>query len=140
ESPFGCKYFHSIPITVVEADFDGYLDPSAINVCEGAPISAITYTPDPTSGTPTSYIWMNGNTPVPSAPTTGSFTPTGSGSYWPVLVAANGCKDYKMSESPANVVIQSKPYVNSSGKANLCAGSSTTLHGMVTDTTLEYQW
>ncbi len=138
ESPFGCTYFHSIPITVVDADFDGTLFPNAINVCEDSSVPTVTFTPN--GQAPNSFIWMNGNTPVPNATTTGSFTPTESGSYWPVLVAANGCKDYKMSESPANVVIKSKPYVNISGKANLCAGSNTTLHGMVTDTTLEYQW
>lgn len=93
-----------------------------------------------TSLTPTSYIWMNGSQEVLNAPNAPSFTPTESGTYWPVLVSAQGCKSYDMSSSAVSVTLLNAPYVNISAKSNICAGQALTLTGIVTDNNLEYRW
>ncbi|WP_276877417.1 PKD domain-containing protein [Chryseobacterium joostei] len=138
KTPQGCIY--SSPnrsITIVKANFGGSITPSNFVGCVG---SAPTIVHNPLFGFPNSYIWMNGSQPVPGAPNSMSFTPTQSGSYWPVLVSSEGCKDYSMSDIPAIVTLKSAPYVNISGKSAICAGSSVTLNGIVADNTLQYQW
>ena len=138
-SPYGCHYSFSRLINVSKANFDGTLEPSSINICSGSNIPSIVYDPG-SLGFPQSFTWMNGSNPVTGAPTTGSFTPTQSGSYWAVLTAANGCKDYVLANNPVEVIIKSKPYVNISGNANLCAGGSTVLTGLVTIPNISHQW
>ncbi|UKB81041.1 PKD domain-containing protein [Chryseobacterium sp. MEBOG07] len=138
-SPQGCVYLSPIKnINVNEALLSGNLIPINAVACAG---SAPTITFNNTSiGTIYQYIWMNGNQPVPGAPNSASFTPTQSGTYWPVLVSTDLCRTSIMSTNPATVTIKNAPYVNISGTANICQGSSTTLSGLVTDNTLQYQW
>lgn len=139
-SPYGCDYFFERNVSIVKAEFlNDFLDPNPISVCENSVIPTISYVPGQ-QGLPNSFTWMNGSTAVAGAPTTGDFTPTESGSYWAVLTAANGCKDYGLATIPVSVVIKQKPYVNISGQANLCAGNSTILTGITTDLTLAHQW
>lgn len=138
KTPQGCSYISpNIPITIKSAIFDGNIIPLNAVGCIG---SGPTINFISTSGTPSQYIWMNGSQPVLGAPNSMTFTPTQSGSYWPVLVSADGCKTSIMSTKPAAVTLKNAPYVNISGKANICSGSSTVLSGIVTDNTLEYQW
>ncbi|MFZ4929589.1 PKD domain-containing protein [Chryseobacterium sp. Mn2064] len=138
KTPLGCVYYSpDVPISIKAAVLDGNIVPINAVGCigSGPTISFVS-----TIGTPTSYIWMNGSQPVNGAPNSMTFTPTQSGSYWPVLVSADGCKTNIMSTKAATVTLKTPPYVNISGKANICAGSSTVLSGIVTDNTLEYQW
>lgn len=141
-SPYGCTYTFSQPITVNIANFDSnnFLSPSSYNICEGSIPTPITYNVQFGTVAPISYTWMNGSTPVAGAPTTASFTPTESGSYWAILTAPNNCKDEGLAATPVNVVIKQKPFVNISGKANLCSGGSTTLMGITADPSLAHQW
>ncbi|PWN63974.1 PKD domain-containing protein [Chryseobacterium viscerum] len=138
-SPQGCVYLSPINnINVNEAFLNGDLVPLNAVACAG---SAPTITFNNTSiGTVYQYIWMNGNQPVSGAPNSASFTPTQSGTYWPVLVSTDLCRTSIMSTKPATVTIKNAPYVNISGTANICQGSSTILSGLVTDNTLQYQW
>ncbi|SIS56993.1 Por secretion system C-terminal sorting domain-containing protein [Chryseobacterium ureilyticum] len=138
KTPQGCVYSSADKnITVISANFGGSLTPPNLIACEGS-VPAIVH--NPSLGFPTQYIWMNGSQPVNGAPNSMSFTPTQSGSYWPVMVSLEGCRDYSMSVTPAVVTIKTAPYVSILGKSNICAGSSATLAGIVTDNTLEYQW
>lgn len=134
----GC-FYESVfaPIVIKGTNFSGNIIPPAAVACIGNN-PAVTFVP--TGVAPSGYIWMNGAQPVVGAPSSASFTPTQSGSYWPVLISADGCKTEFMSEQPVSVTLKSLPYVNISGKANICSGSSTILTGMVTDNTLQYQW
>lgn len=138
-TPQGCVYssFPNPIITIVGASFNGSLAPTNIVACEGnSPV--ISFVP---SGTyPSGYIWMNGSYQVSGAPNSINFFPTESGSYWPVLISADGCKDNSMSSKAVNVAFKKSPYVNISGQANICIGTQTTLKGIVTDNTLEYRW
>jgi PKD repeat protein len=138
KTPNGCEYTSAvINISVKEATLDGNMAPPALVACIGsAPNILFTST----LGSPSHYIWMNGSQPVAGAPDSPVFTPTQSGSYWPVLVSSDGCRTSIMSTKAIPVTLKNPPYVNISGKANICEGSSTTLSGLVTDTTLEYQW
>ncbi|WP_106915224.1 PKD domain-containing protein [Chryseobacterium aurantiacum] len=137
-TPQGCRYTSlERNISILSADFGGNLSPLNFTGCEG---SAQPIVHNPTLGFPSAYVWMNGSVQVPGAPNSMSFTPTQSGSYWPVLISAQGCKDFSMSRNPAIVTLKSAPFVSISGKSNICAGSSVTLNGIVTDNTLQYQW
>ncbi|WP_054512693.1 PKD domain-containing protein [Chryseobacterium sp. ERMR1:04] len=138
-TPNGCTYT-SLPISinVNVANFTGFLSPLNSTECVGNNPNIIYNNTSFTS--PTGYIWMNGSQPVVGAPNSISFTPTQSGSYWPVLVSSLGCKSYVMSQNPAIVTLKTVPYVNISAKANICTGQSVVLSGIVTDNTLQYQW
>ncbi|MCE4067186.1 PKD domain-containing protein [Chryseobacterium gleum] len=137
-TPMGCEYTSAvISVNVKEASLDGTITPPSLVACMGsAPNIVFTST----VGTPSQYIWMNGSQPVPGAPNSPVFTPTQSGSYWPVLVSSDGCRSNVMSAAAVPVTLKNTPYVNISGTANICDGSSTVLTGIVTDNTLEYQW
>ncbi|WP_167029981.1 PKD domain-containing protein [Chryseobacterium sp. Tr-659] len=138
KTPMGCEYSSAvINIGVKEATLDGNMAPPVLTACVGS-VPSISF--NSTLGSPSQYIWMNGSQPVPGAPSSPVFTPTQSGSYWPILVSSDGCKTSVMSTKATSVILKNPPYVNISGKANICAGSSTTLSGLVTDNSLEYQW
>lgn len=138
KTPQGCVYeSQSIGIGITGLSFSGSILPPNPTGCVG---SAPTLTYIPTGTNPAGYIWMNGSQPVPGAPNSASFTPTQSGNYWPILIASTGCRTESMSAQPKSVVLKNAPYVNISGKANICVGSSTVLTGITTDNTVEYQW
>lgn len=138
KTPNGCEYTSAvINISVKEATLDGNMAPPALVACIGSAPNIIFTS---TLGSPSHYIWMNGSQPVAGAPDAPVFTPAQSGSYWPVLVSADGCRTSIMSTKAIPVTLKNPPYVNISGKANICEGSSAILSGIVTDTTLEYQW
>lgn len=138
KTPQGCVYESgNVSLNVVAANLSGTLSPSPVVACVGSS-PAITFTPSGTA--PSGYIWMNGAQPVAGAPNSATFVPTQSGSYWPILISADNCRTEVMSTSLVPVTLKNPPYVNISGKANICAGSSTTLSGIVVDSGLEYQW
>lgn len=138
KTPQNCTYSSGpATITIKEAVFSGNLAPLNAVACEGTP-PVISFVPS--GATPTSYIWMNGSQPVLGAPNTMSFVPTVSGSYWPVLVSADGCKTNVMSEKAVGVAFKKRPYVNIAGQTNICVNSQLTLKGIVGDNTLEYRW
>ncbi|RCU42116.1 T9SS C-terminal target domain-containing protein, partial [Chryseobacterium lacus] len=142
-TPLNCEFIQSTTLfTVQKAVFSGVLTPQdGYTICETSTIQpTITFIPDPLSGNPQSYIWMNGDQPVPGAPNTQSFTPTQSGNYWPILIDSNGCETHIMASQAVPVTIKPVPYANIAGKANLCRGQGTTLYGIVTEPNLEYQW
>ncbi|WP_336703481.1 PKD domain-containing protein [Chryseobacterium indologenes] len=138
KTPMGCEYTSAvIGVNVKEATLDGTIAPPSLVACMGsAPNIVFTST----LGSPSQYIWMNGSQAVPGAPNSPVFTPTQSGNYWPVLVSSDGCRTSVMSTKAIPVTLKNPPYVNISGVANICEGSSTVLTGIVTDNTLEYQW
>lgn len=140
-SPQGCS-FTTPPfywnINISKPNYAGSLLPTTINVCEGSTIPTIAFTPS--VGNPVNYTWMNGNTPVLNSPNSPNFTPTESGNYWPLLKDINGCGHDIMAIQAVPVTIRKKPYVNIVGKANLCAGNSTTLYGVVTEQGMSYTW
>lgn len=134
----GCTYdAPAKTISINTVNFTGSLVPPTVVACVG---NAPTITYVPTGMAPAGYIWMNGAQPVPGAPNAASFTPTQSGYYWAVLIGANGCRTEAMSAQPLSVTLKNAPYVNISGKANICSGSSVVLNGIVSDNTLEFQW
>ncbi|WP_262152716.1 PKD domain-containing protein [Chryseobacterium foetidum] len=137
KTPNGCEFVSGdVPITINLANLDGDYDFYSSVGCVG---NGPTITVIP-SGNVAHYIWMNGSQQVPNAPDSPTFTPSESGSYWPILQSAQGCKSYAMSTDIANITLLNVPYVNISGKANICANQSTTLTGIVTDNNVEYRW
>ncbi|WP_209915671.1 PKD domain-containing protein [Chryseobacterium jejuense] len=140
KTPQGCVYTSGTAnILIKEANFNGTIVPGNAVACAGNP-PAIVFTPSAGSAVPSGYIWMNGSQQVSGAPNSATFVPLQSGSYWPVLISADGCRTNAMSFIPAAVTLKTAPYVNISGQSNVCLGSSATLNGIVTDNTLEYQW
>src|SRR5690606_24276104 len=140
-TPYGCTYESTNPVTVTinKANFNaGTIDEDPADYCIG---NAMPLTYIPIGTTPSSLIWMNDNVQV--ATTTGlSYTPTQSGSYWPVLVDVNGCKSYVMANSPRSYVLRQPPFASISGNTSLCYGNSGMLYGIVTDPSLalEHRW
>ncbi|WP_312296529.1 PKD domain-containing protein [Chryseobacterium sp.] len=138
KTPQGCVFESAnAPINVVAANLNGSINPLSVVACVGSS-PAITFVPS--GAAPSGYIWMNGSQQVAGAPNSATFIPTQSGNYWPILISADNCRTEVMSSKLVPVTLKNLPYVNISGKANICAGSSTTLNGIVTDNTLEYQW
>src|SRR5690606_31769282 len=83
-------------------------------------------------------IWMRDNVQVHSGLT---FTPTESGSYWPILIDPNhGCKYYGMAVSPVIVTVRKPPFASINGNTSVCYGESTTLTGIYTDPNVQHRW
>src|SRR5690606_2644597 len=93
----------------------------------------------PVIGTPapSGVIWMHDDQQVA---TTATYTPTESGSYWPVLISGDGCKFYGMVNDPAIVTVRKPPFVSINGNTSVCFGEGTVLTGIVTDPTVEHRW
>lgn len=138
-TPNGCKYESGAQgIFINFNNARGNISTPSSVACVGSSI-AISYT-NSNGVSPIEYIWMNGATAVTGQVSSSAYMATESGNYWPVLVSAEGCKSYVMSEFAVPITFQSTPYVNILAQSNLCAGQSAVLTGIVTDNTLEYQW
>src|SRR5690606_25700030 len=139
EMPNGCIY-ESVPkkTTIKKANFSGSISPNSnpVDACEGN-VPALSFSPDPFTATPTSVIWMHDDQQVA---TTATYTPTESGSYWPVLISGDGCKNYEMAKDPAIVMVRKPPFVSINGNTSVCFGEGTVLTGIVTDPTVEHRW
>ena len=137
ELPNGCIYESTPQSTFInEANFNGEITPNLIDVCEGN-VPTLSFSPDPLNPTPTQIIWMHDDEEVHTGNT---YKPTESGSYWAVLVDANGCRFYGMSEKPAIVKVRKPPFVSISGETSVCFGEDTVLTGSITDPMVEYSW
>ncbi|MFC3756437.1 PKD domain-containing protein [Chryseobacterium tructae] len=137
-TPQGCVYNSVVrTITINEANLNGTITPLSVVACEGtSPV--ISFVPSGTA--PAGYMWMNGSSVASGASNSMNYIPTESGNYWPVLIAANGCRTYDMSIKSVGVAFKKPAFVNISGQTNVCANSSITLRGIVGDNTLEYRW
>ncbi|WP_084111231.1 PKD domain-containing protein [Chryseobacterium taiwanense] len=139
-TPNGCHYqSNAVPITVNQANLNFQILSSNLNVCENSSTPPQIFVSVP-FGAVSNYQWMNGNQPV-SAPSSPSFFPTQSGSYWVILKdGLTGCLDRSTASNPVVVTLKKAPYVNISAMSASCAGQAVTLTGIVTETGLEYQW
>lgn len=141
-TPYGCTYLsnNNIQVTINKANFNaGTILPTNADFCMGNAV-ALTYSEPPFTTPPGSIIWMRDNVQVGTGL---SYTPTQSGSYWPVVVdAANGCKSYVMANSPRSYVLRQPPYAGISGSTSLCYGDTGMLYGITTDPSLalEHRW
>ncbi|MBW3519964.1 PKD domain-containing protein [Flavobacterium sp. NKUCC04_CG] len=132
---FDCV-FESNPqmVTVRKANFTGGgVFPNPADFCESN-VVPLTYVG---GNMPSSIIWMRDNVQVG---TNLSYTPTQSGSYWPVLIDANGCRSFAMSQFPVSYKLRKVPFASINGNTSVCYGGSTTLTGIVTDPTVEHRW
>src|SRR5690606_1169232 len=139
-TPYGCTYTstNNVEVIINEADFDeGTIDPDDGDFCDNSSVIPLSY--DEPFGTipPTDIIWMKGNVQVGTGMT---YQPTESGSYWPVLIDADGCKSYIMAEHAVNYALRQPPFASISGSTSMCQGESTTLIGITTDDTVEHRW
>ena len=141
KTPYGCTYesTNNIQVKINVANFSpGTVLPTNADYCIG---NALPLTYNPASGTTnlSSLIWMRDNVQVGTG---NSYTPTQSGSYWPVLVHTNGCKSYVMAGYARNYVLRQPPYAGISGNTSLCYGDSGMLYGITTDPSaaLQHRW
>ncbi|WP_304610904.1 PKD domain-containing protein [Myroides sp. WP-1] len=144
-TPLGCTVETHIlnrpTITITKADFQGgFYNLRGNTFCEG---SAVPITVGlmgqinvPTLSTLQNAIWMNGNQQVGTGT---SYTPTQSGSYWPILIDQNGCKSYVMATNPFNYILKKPPVAKISGSLSVCGGT-VSLTGETTNTTVEHRW
>jgi len=124
-----------VNIHINESIFNGAIDPSSLDFCEGSTVTPLQFVGTPT---PSDVIWMNDDQQVATGLT---FTPTQSGSYWAVLVdPVNGCKYYKMAEKPVIVTVRKPPFASINGNTSVCFGESTTLTGIYTDPAVQHRW
>ncbi len=140
-TPNGCTYLSPITnIVVNEANVDVDLTGINSNICENSTLQPVIIV-TPIGGNPISnYQWMNGNTPV-GAPSSPTFTPTESGSYWVVLTDANtDCFDKSTASEPVLITIRKAPQVSIVGSSQACENNTVTLQGVVTDSNLQYEW
>lgn len=138
-APDGCEYVSAEQTTTIKkAKFSGSIspNPNPVDACEGN-VPALSFSPVLGTSSPTSVIWMHDDQQVA---TTTTYTPTESGSYWPVLVNGDGCKFYGMAEKPAIVTVRKPPFVSINGDTSVCFGENTTLTGIVTDPTVQHRW
>lgn len=134
EMPNGCIYESVFKTAnIKKATFSGIVNPNPIDACEGnVPALSFSGTPPPAN-----VIWMKDDQQVA---TTATYVPTESGSYWPVLISADGCKFNGMAKTPAIVKVRKPPFVSINGNTNVCVGEDTVLTGIVTDATVEHRW
>jgi len=138
-TPNGCEYITDTPvyITINKAEFDGNVTPNPLDFCEGSTVTPLQFNPFTGSATPTNAIWMRDDEPVHTGLT---FTPTESGSYWPVLLDGDDCKFYGMVNNPVIVTVRKPPFASINGNTSVCYGESTTLTGIYTDAAVEHRW
>lgn len=132
---YGCVFTSSdVTATINKASFEGEIDPDLADFCEGS-VTPLSYIPFDTF--PSDIIWMRDNLQVGTGL---SYLPTQSGSYWPVLIDADGCKDYNMSLNPRIVKVRKPPFASISGNTSICYDTSTRLTGIFTDNDVEHRW
>src|SRR5690606_10370102 len=139
EMPNGCIYESAeLTTTIKKADFFGSINPNPnpVDACEGN-VPALSFSPVIGTPAPSGVIWMHDDQQVA---TTATYTPTESGSYWPVLISGDGCKFYGMVNDPAIVTVRKPPFVSINGNTSVCFGEGTVLTGIVTDPTVEHRW
>lgn len=138
KTPYGCVYETVNPVDIIisKAQFNGNISPSIVNFCEGTPF-VLNYTPNFGSTIPVDILWMRDDEPMASGFT---YTPTVSGSYWPVLQDIKGCKDYSMATQTRNVLIRKPPFVSINGNTSICAGERIRLSGIITEADVEHRW
>ena len=139
-TPYGCTYTstNNIEVHINVADFEeGTIDPNDGDFCDNSSVIPLSYLPADPFNPPTDIIWMKGNIQVGTGLT---YQPTESGSYWPVLIDADGCKSYIMAEHAVNYMLRQPPFASISGSTSMCQGESTTLIGITTDDTVEHRW
>ena len=139
-TPYGCTYESSndIRVQINKASFKpGKINPVPANFCatNATPLSFTVI--DPTSSTLTDIIWMYGNQEAGHGLT---YQPVHSGTYWPVLIDQNGCKDYSMVEKAILYELRQPPFAEISGKTNLCFSENTVLTGIATDPNVQFRW
>ncbi|MBA5792686.1 PKD domain-containing protein [Flavobacterium sp. xlx-214] len=127
-----------VSVDIFKAEFDGKVNPNPLNFCEGSAVTPLQFQPNPFTDLPTNAIWMRDNVQVAASGLT--YTPTQSGSYWPILIDAKGCKFYGMSANPAIVTMRKPPFASINGNTSVCYGESTTLTGIYTDPNVEHRW
>lgn len=137
-TPYGCTYetpFANRPtIHISEANFSAVaINPNNGDYCAGSAAVPLTVTASPT---PSDAIWMKGDQQVGTGT---SYLPTESGSYWPVLIDANGCKSY-MATAAVNYMLRQPPFASISGNTSVCFGENTILTGITTDDAVEHRW
>ncbi|WP_272585708.1 MULTISPECIES: PKD domain-containing protein [unclassified Flavobacterium] len=134
-TPYGCTYTSNpVFVNIYEADFNGgIINPLNADFCANNP------TPLSFSGSlmPVDIIWMLGNQEVGTGLT---YQPTQSGSYWPVLIDANGCKSYIMATEAKSYILRQPPFASISGNTSVCFDESTILVGITTDNAVEHRW
>lgn len=137
-TPYGCVYqtLNPVDIVISKAKFNGDILPDIVNYCEGSPF-VLSYVPDFGSTLPVDIVWMRDDEPMGDGLT---YTPTVSGSYWPVLQDIKGCKDYSMATKTRNVIIRKPPFVSINGNTSICAGERVSLSGMITEADVEHRW
>lgn len=132
---YGCMFDSAdVPVDIFKAEFFGSINPGSLDFCEGSTVTPLSFIGTPSA---TNAIWMRDNVQVATGLT---FTPTESGSYWPVLIDADGCKFYGMSLNPAIVTMRKPPFASINGNTSVCYGESTTLTGIYTDPIVEHRW
>ncbi len=138
KTPYGCVYqtLNPVDIVISKAQFMGEISPNSVNFCEGTPF-VLSYTPDFGSTLPVDIVWMRDDEQVASGLT---YTPTVSGSYWPVLQDIKGCKDYRMATQTRNVLIRKPPFASINGNTSICAGERVRLSGIITEADAEHRW
>jgi len=139
-TPYGCTYTSSnnIRVKINKASFKpGKINPVPANFCatNATPLSFTVI--EPTSSTLTDIIWMYGNQEAGHGLT---YQPVHSGTYWPVLIDQNGCKDYSMVEKAILYELRQPPFAEISGKTNLCFSENTVLTGIATDPNVQFRW
>lgn len=136
----GCPYETNPPIyiTINKAEFFGGITPPSLDFCEGSTVTPLSFNPtNPLDPMPTNAIWMRDDEQIATGLT---FTPTESGSYWPVLIDGDGCKFYGMVNKPAIVTVRKPPFASINGNTSVCYGESTILTGIFTDANVEHRW
>ena len=137
--PYGCEYITDLPVNIQinKAAFTGALNATALDFCEGSTVTPLQFN-STGSTAPGDAIWMRDNVQVHNGLT---FTPTESGSYWPILIDPNhGCKYYGMAVSPVIVTVRKPPFASINGNTSVCYGESTTLTGIYTDPNVQHRW
>ena len=137
-TPYGCTYetttANAPKVTIKTATFSSItINPPVANYCQGN-AQPLTVSASPM---PANVIWMLGNQQVGSGT---SFLPPKSGSYWPVLIDQDGCKNNSMATNPKNYLLRKPPYASISGNTSVCYGETTTLTGITMDDTAEHRW
>ena len=139
-TPYGCTYrsTNNVEILVNKANFTrGDIQPDSADFCASQAVP-LRFTPGPsTSSILTDIIWMLGNQAVGQGLT---YQPIQSGSYWPVLIDQNGCKDYIMSKDAHNYTLRQPPFASINGNTSVCFNESTTLTGIATDENVQFRW
>ncbi|MGJ8661863.1 MAG: hypothetical protein ACSHXL_07480, partial [Bacteroidota bacterium] len=134
---FGCSSLLTAPIYIPDECFFGDVvsNPSPAEVCQNETID-ISYQATPGECPVGSYVWMDGNTPVPGGPYGSTITVSSTGFYWVKVFSTAGCR--YATPTQIKPLFKTLPNVKLIGESSFCEIDDIMFHAVTNEVLIEW--